>query len=242
LQVSSSLDKKSKSQPHSSQPLSPAFRGSVRSTADNIKPTQTGNFLVLNRDKNGISLPSKEPASVSTKSTSSKATPVASAVPLKSPTNRDRRLHSFKKLEFFKIIRNQSSGTSHEQDKDSIAYAGLSGSSLNPPFLEKETAESEDVLRACEEVQSRIVIDDGEVDIVDPEEKAFLLSLGWDQNAKVAALTPEEIQDFNTKVVFSCHFFLIICRLGFAYVPIILCFYLPLPLVIISFFNFCRPE
>jgi hypothetical protein len=216
LQVSSSLDKKSKSQTHSSQPLSPAFRGSVRPTADNTKPTQTGNFLVLNRDKNGVSLPSKEPASVSTKSTSSTTTPVASALPVKSPTKRDRRLHSQSrdKLEFFKFIRNQSSGTSREQDKDSISDTGLSGSSLNPPFLEKETAESEDVLRACEEVQSRIVIDDEgvdpdqSVDIVDPEEKAFLLSLGWDQNAKVAALTPEEIQDFNTKVAFLCHFYL----------------------------------
>ncbi|XP_078179681.1 uncharacterized protein LOC144573804 [Carex rostrata] len=204
---SSSLDKKSKSQPPSSQPLSPAFRGSVKPTPDSTKLTQTGNFLVLNRDKNGISLPSKEPSPIVTKPTSSTAAPVASAVPLKSPTNRDRRLHSQsrEKLEFFRFIRNQSLGTSREQDKDSIADTGLSGTGPNPPFMEKATAESGGVPTTCEEVESRVVIGDGEVDpdpdvdSLDPEEEAFLLSLGWDQNAEEDALTKEEIEAFITK-------------------------------------------
>lgn len=91
--------------------------------------------------------------------------------------------------------------------------AGLSGPSLNPPFVEKESAESGGVLRACEEVESRLVIGDDEVDpdpgvdIVDPEEEAFLLSLGWDQNAEVDALTKEEIEAFITKVTFLSFFF-----------------------------------
>ncbi|KAJ4760149.1 mediator of RNA polymerase II transcription subunit-like protein [Rhynchospora pubera] len=207
LQVSSSLDKKSKSHPHSSQPLSPAFRGSVRPTSDNTKPAQTSNFLVLNRDKSGISLPIKEPTPVGTKPAGLTAAPVASAVPLKSPTNRDRRMHSQsrEKLEFFRFIRNQSSGASQEHDKDLTADAGPSGSCTNPPFLEKETAETGGVLRACEEVERRLVISDGEVDpdpdvdFVDPEEEAFLRSLGWDQNAEVVALTNEEIEAFIAK-------------------------------------------
>lgn len=107
-------------------------------------------------------------------------------------------------------------GTSREQDKDSNAETGLSGTGPNPPFMEKATAESGGVLTTCEEVENRVVIGDGEVDpdpdvdSLDPEEEAFLLSLGWDQNAEEDALTKEEIEAFITKVsifiTFSNHF------------------------------------
>lgn len=144
------------------------------------------------------------------------AVSVVSAVPQKSPTNKERRLHSQSrdKLEFFKVIRNQSLVTtaSQEQDKDSLADAVLSGTNPSPVCVEKGTAEPGNPVRACEEVESRLVIADGEgdmdpgMDFVDPEEKAFMVSLGWDQNAEVDALTKEEIEAFIAKVFYHLSF------------------------------------
>ncbi|XP_073010598.1 uncharacterized protein [Typha latifolia] len=131
----------------------------------------------------------------------------------------EKRLQSQAKdrHEFFNYIRNKTSNSSSGATPESgsvspssssvnsgkLSSAGDHGKNGSSDLKSSEngncSCEDPD---ACEESQ-RFLTDNEETNSffepVDPEEKAFLHSLGWDENEEVAALTKEEIDAFIMK-------------------------------------------
>ncbi|OAY68585.1 hypothetical protein ACMD2_14996, partial [Ananas comosus] len=188
--------------------------------SDFARPSQVGSFLVLNRERNGLSPTTKGNSNIS-----KAASPVglAASASLNSPNlqkpkadskvtitfspqgsfgERRSHLQAKDRLEFFNSIRNKtvnsSSGMpepgsvsnlssfvdSREQavnnKKDGIADCELKCSENGKCVCEDKDA--------CEESERLLHVNEDANAIsepVDPEEEAFLRSLGWDQNAAV---------------------------------------------------------
>lgn len=211
-------------------PLNPAL---LHVRSDTTKPSQIGTFQVLNRDKNNdTSLSTKDGPTVSKVVNVSSLSPSASHLSLKSPTNQkpkvesknEKRLHSQAKdrHEFFNFIRNKSlnsSSATPEQGPVSPSSSVVDSSDQSEFGVtnEKEGILSDSELKcsengncvkedkeACEEFESPLPDNEEVSEPVDPEEEAFLRSLGWDENAVVDALTKEEIDAFNMMVINFC--------------------------------------
>ncbi|KAG6490734.1 hypothetical protein ZIOFF_052044 [Zingiber officinale] len=168
---------------------------------DTTKTAVPGNFQVLYREKNEISPTAKNGLGVS-KMTFGHV-PAAAVIPLKSPTNQRLRVDSRNgvstqnssgerkplfqaqnRTDFFNLLRKKSlTCTSAVPESASV----LSPSSLEIADVENKKITSPLDASPCSDVT------------VDPEEEAFLQSLGWDKNAGEDALTEEEINAFLKK-------------------------------------------
>nr|CAD1827061.1 unnamed protein product [Ananas comosus var. bracteatus] len=142
----------------------------------------------------------------------------ASALPSPQGPFGEKRSQAKDRHEFFNFIRNKTSNSSGAvpeaggvssssslvnsgKQSDFSGDNGKDADSVNFKCVENGDCSSE-VADGSE--QSECLLPDNEdaepcLEPVDPEEEAFLRSLGWDQNAVVDALTKEEIDAFNMK-------------------------------------------
>lgn len=206
----------------SSQLVNHTIRSNIRS--DVPKTPQPGNFQVLNRGKSGASLTDKDhshPRNGNRVATTSSGT-LPSTIPfLKGQVNpklhnvdgRPSALNSSSfgekkppsqaqnRNDFFNSLRKKTSSSSQENINHN-----LSCNASEPPNLEKfddASTKEKDVLstsqlsvedgscsESCEVVEEPVQL------VPDEEEEAFLRSLGWEENDREEALTPEEIESF----------------------------------------------
>lgn len=199
--------------------LQPHVNLTVRPPAkfDTTKTPVPGNFQVLYREKNEISPTAKNGFGVSKMNFGH--VPSAAVIPLKSPTDQklgvDSRNGALKqnscgerkplfqaqnRTDFFNLLRKKSLNCSSaipDPDPDPEAASVLSPSSSEIADAENKKITSLLDASPCSDIT------------VDPEEEAFLQSLGWDKNAGEDALTEEEINAFLKKVN---SLFLFLCK------------------------------
>ncbi|KAJ3695933.1 hypothetical protein LUZ60_001310 [Juncus effusus] len=145
--------------------------------------SQLGTFQVLNRDKNGTVSPSFSSSANGTFSKPSNPNPN----PL-TPTNNSKGKNGVSKqakarLEFFNFLRSKAASENPSDSQNGSDDCHINGKlgNGNDEVADKWDPQSDEDM--C----------------LDPEEEAFLRSLGWDANAEVDALTKEEIDAFNSK-------------------------------------------
>ncbi|KAJ4764931.1 mediator of RNA polymerase II transcription subunit-like protein [Rhynchospora pubera] len=182
-------------------PLNPSPRGTLK--AENVaKPmSQLGTFQILNRERNGTVFsppaPTINPIDTTTK---------VSTTPSKGKSTVSKQAKKDKD-DFFNFLRNQASSngtdSSAETGSDSSPTAVDNGSDEVKSENDEEKSENWVCDKDhCEDSRWDPPADEENVfcqEMIDPEERAFLLSLGWDANAEVAALTEEEIDSFKIK-------------------------------------------
>ncbi|CAL9111138.1 unnamed protein product [Musa textilis] len=211
--------------------------------SDNTKISPSGNFQILNREKNGIYPTAKDGPGIGKVMNSIGLVPSGAVLPLKSPTDQkltndnkngawvhdsfgERKLLSQaqNRNDFFNLLRKKSwtSSVSISEPTSIETTSSLEMSEaenlqiVSPVHLGKDSFLSASGLdhltgnRNClngdhcaSDGSRRSHAGNGEtsyLDIaVDPEEEAFLQSLGWDKNAGEEALTKEEIDAFLKK-------------------------------------------
>lgn len=223
------------------QPPSQVVNHAVRlpgTKSDILKTSQTGNFLVLNREKNGISPTAKDgpsPAISSRAITSLGSVSSASSPHSNSSANSKLKANGVggeKKPQsqakdrnhFFNSLRKQAelkNGVPHhpsESNCGSSSSSSLSASAMSNLMMKSdEQVTGDSAISACQGkeilgaynsgIRSSIAengsMGDEEPETFvapDEEEKAFLKSLGWNENAGEGALTAEEIESFVKKV------------------------------------------
>ncbi|PKU69467.1 hypothetical protein MA16_Dca015339 [Dendrobium catenatum] len=212
-----------------SQLVNHSFRSNIK--PDVTKTSQLGNFHILNREKNGVSPIDKDnlhPRNGTRVAASPSGIPLA-AIPylngkvypklngkasaLTSSSFGEKKLPSQaqNRNDFFNSLRKKSSSASCQENinrdpmykekldeepsvaVDAVSDKGKDASSLMPTLQ-------------CSEANGNCsgnlkVIEEPERLVPDEEEVAFLRSLGWEENAREDALTPEEIESFLTEVM-----------------------------------------
>lgn len=207
-----------------------AGRTPVRS--DMAKAYQVGNFQVLNREKNIISPTAEDSSSAGKVVDHVGLVPSTASVPLKSQSDQknkddgkngvlmravsvgERKLlsHTQNRNDFFNLLRKKSlnpSGSigepgSHGPPEDLQNASSVSVQNCQPGL--DFSAENRNL---STDEPDRPYVDNKEANsyldsVPDPEEEAFLRSLGWDKNAGEEALTKEEIDAFLKKVLSVC--------------------------------------
>ncbi|KAI0495231.1 hypothetical protein KFK09_025381 [Dendrobium nobile] len=204
-----------------------SFRSNIK--PDVTKTSQLGNFHILNREKNGVSPIDKDnlhPRNGTRVAASPSGIPLA-AIPylngkvypklngkasaLTSSSFGEKKLPSQaqNRNDFFNSLRKKSSSAFCQENinrdpmykekldeepavaVDAVSDKGKDASSLMPTLQ-------------CTEANGNCsgnlrVIEEPERLVPDEEEVAFLRSLGWEENAREDALTPEEIESFLTE-------------------------------------------
>ncbi|KAF3320616.1 hypothetical protein FCM35_KLT14750 [Carex littledalei] len=175
-------------------PLNSSPRASLKPETVTKPMSQLGTFQILNRDKNGTV-------------TSAPVPPVnpINAAPKVSTTVSKRKCTISKqakaRLDFFNFLRTKASS-------NGTVSLAVTGSDSSPTAVDNasDKVKSENWVCGgdkdnCEDSKWDPPADEEDVSSqeLDPEEEAFLRSLGWDANAEVDALTKEEIDAFNIK-------------------------------------------
>lgn len=207
------------------------IRSSINSDAAKI--SSVGNFQVLNREKNGITSVAKDGQGVSKSANVVAPFPSAvlpSKIPTDQNLNLNKNAGDRKILSqaqnrnaFFNLLRKKSSGSTTISEASSVEPA-LSSEKSNAEHQHCTSPVNNNMVKngfngstevgsmsvdfCTSDLSERSYSDNGETSldsdiVVDPEEEAFLRSLGWDKNGWEEALTAEEIDDFLKKVKFS---------------------------------------
>lgn len=186
------------------QPLNPSPRASLKPETITKPMSQLGTFQILNREKNGtiISAPAPAPAINPINTTAKVSTTVS-----KNKCTISKQAKA--RLEFFNFLRTKASSNG----TDSLTETGSDSSPTAVDNASDEVKSENDEVKSencvcgdkdhCEDTEWNPPADGEETssqEPLDPEEEAFLRSLGWDANAEVDALTKEEIDAFMMKV------------------------------------------
>ncbi|XP_020586750.1 uncharacterized protein LOC110028995 isoform X2 [Phalaenopsis equestris] len=206
----------------SSQLFNHAVRSNIKSDAP--KTSQPGNFHVLNREKNGLSLTDKDnlhprngsrvvaspgggipPAAILDLSGQpySKLNVNGKTGAPSSSSFGEKKLpyQAQNRNDFFNSLRKKSSSSQEntKQDPGCKVFASPSLEKLNEVVAVGAISDKEKDLSTLQhsvDNGSFKAVEEPERLAPDEEEAAFLRSLGWEENAGEEALTPEEIESF----------------------------------------------
>ncbi|KAG6490184.1 hypothetical protein ZIOFF_051469 [Zingiber officinale] len=207
------------------QQINLAGRTPVRS--DIAKAYQVGNFQVLNREKNIISPTAEDSSSVRKASDQLGLVPSTASVASKTQSDQknkgedkngvlkrvvsvgERKLlsHTQNRNDFFNLLRKKSlnpSGSIREPGSHGPPEDLQNASSVSVQNCQPGLDFSAENINLSTDEPDRLYVDNKEANsyldaVPDPEEEAFLRSLGWDKNAGEEALTQEEIDAFLKK-------------------------------------------
>jgi hypothetical protein len=184
-----------------SQLLNPSPRASLKPETVTKSMSQLGTFQILNRVKNGTIISAPAPT----------VNPINITAKVKTTVSKNKCTISKQAKErhdFFNILRTKASSNG----TDSLNETGSDSSPTAVDNASDEVKSENDEMKSenwvgddkdhCE-VKKWDQPADEEVsgqELIDPKEEAFLRSLGWDANAKVEALTQEEIDAFWLEV------------------------------------------
>lgn len=219
--------------------------------SDIAKTPLVGNFQVLNREKNSIFPAAKDGSSVP----SAAVPPPKSQAAVKLRVDEkncaltrvsigERKLLSRaqNRNDFFNLLRKKSLTTSSSiPESGSIetmenlrcsslvniqknGHQGLDCSAENGSFTNEGCLSTDETDRLyADNEKTKSFLDGG----IDPEEEAFLRSLGWDKNAGEEALTQEEIDSFLKKVCLTSPSFFFVSSY-----PCLYCFLISSPFAV----------
>lgn len=201
--------------------------------SDIAKAYQVGNFRVLNREKNIISLTTEDSSSAGKAIDHVGLVPSTASIPLTSQSDQknkgdgkngalmrtvsvgERKLlsHAQNRNDFFNLLRKKSlnpSGSIREPGSHGPPEDLQNASSVSVQNCQPGLDFSAENSNLSTDEPDRPYVDNKEANsyledsVPDPEEEAFLRSLGWDKNAGEEALTQEEIDAFLKKVLSVC--------------------------------------
>jgi hypothetical protein len=181
--------------------LNPSPHASLKAETVTKPTSQFGTFQILNREKNGtiisVPAPTMNPINTTTKVTKTVSKNKCTI------SKQAKERHNF-----FNILRTKASsnGTNSLNETGYDCSPTAVDNASDEVKSENDKVKSENWVRDDKdhcEVKKWDPPADEEVsgqEQMDPKEEAFLRSLGWDANAKVEALTQEEIDAFWLEV------------------------------------------